>query len=172
MSPNIGINLKLQKFLLRDYLLCMPYIYCDSVLHSNALCRISGLMHKLFQESAEFLETYLGQCSEKDSDTWSDELSLIQFHSRQQALLDFLYVVLILSKYVVSADAVETVAVAESKFWRDIRNREQSMQYCIPNLQSTSECIKTLNRSLLYCLPVDHYKLLWHFKSGMLRTPF
>lgn len=119
-----------------------------------------------FIESAEFLETYLGQCSEKDSDTWSDELSLIQFHSRQQALLDFLYVMLILSKYVVSADAVETVAVAESKFWRDIRNREQSMQYCIPSLQSTSECIKTLNSSLLYCLPVDHYKLLWHFKSG------
>lgn len=111
----------------------------------------------------DYLNDYFGE------DTVEEEyevLSLIRIYSRQRIILDFLHVILILCKCMLHADTVETVTVAEIKFWREFQNRKPFIKYNIPTIQATQESIENLIKSLLYCLHLDRYKLIWYFKTG------
>uniref|UniRef100_A0A915PUI1 Tetratricopeptide repeat protein 29 n=1 Tax=Setaria digitata TaxID=48799 RepID=A0A915PUI1_9BILA len=119
-----------------------------------------------FKDCAKFLDEYLSRYStERDTvEEEYEELSLIQFYSRQQSILDFLHVILILCKCMLHVDAIETVTIAEIRFWRNCQNRKPFIEYSIPTVQTTRKCIERLKSSLLYCLIMDNYKLIWHFK--------
>ncbi|CAG9537906.1 unnamed protein product [Cercopithifilaria johnstoni] len=119
-----------------------------------------------FEECAKFVEDYLNDYFTKDTVEESEELSLIRIYNRQRIILDFLHIILILCKYMLHADIIETVTVAEIKFWRDYQNRKPFIKYNIPTIQTTRECIENLNESLLYCLHLDYYNLIWYFKVG------
>lgn len=96
-----------------------------------------------------------------------DELSLIRIYNRQRIILDFLYIILILCKYMLHTDMIETVTIAEIKFWRNYQNRKGFIEYNIlPTIQTTQECIQNLKKNILYCLHIDRYKLIWYFKVG------
>uniref|UniRef100_A0A0R3RW75 Tetratricopeptide repeat protein 29 n=1 Tax=Elaeophora elaphi TaxID=1147741 RepID=A0A0R3RW75_9BILA len=117
------------------------------------------------EECAKFVEEYLNHYFEEDTVEECKELSLIRIYSRQRIILNFLYVILILCKSRLHTDTVETVTVAEVKFWRDYQNRRPFIKYNIPTIETTRECIQKL-KSLLYCLHLDRYVLIWYFKIG------
>ncbi|VDK85782.1 unnamed protein product [Litomosoides sigmodontis] len=120
-----------------------------------------------FEECAKFVEEFLNNYFTKDIiEEGCEEFALIRAYNRQRTILDFLHVILILCKYVLHADPAETVTVAEIKFWRDYQNRKPFIKYNIPTTQITRECIENLNETLLYCLNLDRYKLIWQFKVG------
>lgn len=121
----------------------------------------------MLQECAEFVEEYLNNYFTKHTiEEECEEFALIRIYNRQRIILDFLHVILILCKYMLHADTVETVTVAEIKFWRDYQNKKPFIKYSIPTAQTTRECIENLNKTLLYCLNLDRYKLIWYFKVG------
>uniref|UniRef100_A0A1I7VS76 Tetratricopeptide repeat protein 29 n=1 Tax=Loa loa TaxID=7209 RepID=A0A1I7VS76_LOALO len=120
-----------------------------------------------FEECANFLEEYLSHYLEKDNvEEDCEELSLIRIYNRQRIIFDFLHIVLILCKCMLCADIVETITVAEIKFWRDCQNRQPFIEYSMPTIQSSREYIQNLKESLLYCLHLDRYKLVWYFEVG------
>ncbi|KAK6102045.1 TPR repeat family protein [Brugia pahangi] len=121
-----------------------------------------------FEECANFLEEYLSHYFEKDTVEEFNELSLIRIYSRQQIIINFLHIMLILCKYMLHANTVETITIAESKFWRDCRKRKLPVEYSIPTIQAIREYIEELKKSLLYCLHVDRYKLVWYFEVGQI----
>ncbi|KAM3723003.1 Tetratricopeptide repeat protein [Dirofilaria immitis] len=120
-----------------------------------------------FEECAKFLEEYLSYYFEKDIvEEEYDELSLIRSYSRQRIILDFLHIILILCKYMLHVDAIEIITIAEIKFWRGCQNKKPFIEHNIPTVQTTRGYIQKLKKTLLYCLDVDRYKLIWYFEVG------